>query len=50
VFVSGYILIDYLTVTAIFRAMGVLVLILAGLALAMDFWLGGNCKTVQQQK
>ena len=44
VFVSGYILIDYLTVTAIFRAMGILVLILAGLALAMDFWLGGNCK------
>jgi MFS family permease len=44
VFVSGYIFIDYLTVTAIFRAMGVLVLILAGLALAMDFWLGGNCK------
>ena len=44
VFVSGYILIDYLTVTAIFRAMGILVLILAGLALAMDFWLGGNCR------
>ena len=44
VFVSGYILIDYLTVTAIFRAMGILVLVLAGLALAMDFWLGGNCK------
>jgi hypothetical protein len=30
--------------------MGVLVLILAGLALAMDFWLGGNCKTIQQKK
>ncbi len=44
VFISGYIFIDYLTVSAIFRAMGVLVLILAGLALAMDFWLGGNCK------
>jgi MFS family permease len=44
VFVSGYILIDYLTVTAIFQAMGILVLILAGLALAMDFWLGGNCR------
>ena len=44
VFVSGYILIDYLTVSAIFRAMGILILILAGLALAMDFWLGGNCK------
>jgi MFS family permease len=44
VFVSGYILIDYLTVTAIFRAMGVLVLFLAAISLAMDFWLGGNCK------
>ena len=44
VFVSGYILIDYMTVTAIFRAMGILVLILAGLALAMDFWPGGNCR------
>jgi MFS family permease len=46
VFISGYIFIDYLTVTAIFRAMGVLVLFLAGLALAMDFWLGGNCKAI----
>jgi hypothetical protein len=47
VFVSGYIFIDYLTVTAIFRAMGVLVLLLAGLALVMDFCIGGNCKSVQ---
>ncbi|HEX7577816.1 MAG TPA: fused MFS/spermidine synthase [Verrucomicrobiae bacterium] len=44
VFVSGYILIDYLTVTAIFRAMGVLILFLAAISLALDFWLGGNCK------
>ncbi len=44
VFVSGYIFIDYLTVSAIFRAMGVLILILAAISLAMDFWLGGNCK------
>jgi MFS family permease len=44
VFVSGYIFIDYLTVTAIFRAMGVLVLFLAAISLALDFWLGGNCK------
>ena len=44
VFVSGYILIDHMTVPDIFRAMGVVVLLLAGLALAMDFWLGGNCK------
>ncbi len=49
VFVSGYILIDYLTVTAIFRTMGVVVLVLAGLALAMDFWLGGNCKAVAKE-
>jgi MFS family permease len=49
VFVSGYILIDYLTVSAIFRAMGILILILAGLALAMDFWLGGNCKAVAKE-
>jgi MFS family permease len=48
VFISGYIFIDYLTVTEIFRAMGVLVLFLAGLSLAMDFWLGGNCKAVQK--
>jgi hypothetical protein len=44
VFVSGYIFIDYLTVTAIFRAMGVLILFLAAISLALDFWLGGNCK------
>ena len=49
VFVSGYILIDYLTVTAIFRTMGVVVLVLAGLAMAMDFWLGGNCKAVAKE-
>jgi MFS family permease len=44
VFISGYIFIDYLTVTAIFRAMGVLILFLAAISLALDFWLGGNCK------
>jgi len=44
VFISGYIFIDYLNVTTIFRVMGIVVLFLAGLALAMDFWLGGNCK------
>jgi MFS family permease len=44
VFVSGYVLIDYLTVSAIFRAMGLLVVLLSLLSLAMDFWLGGNCK------
>jgi len=49
VFVSGYIFIDCMTVPNIFRAMGIVVLFLAGLALAMDFWLGGNCKSVQQK-
>jgi len=42
VFVSGYIFIDYLTVTAIFRATGILTLFLAGLSLAMDAWWGGS--------
>ena len=36
VFVSGYILIDYLAVTDIFRAAGIVILLLAGLSLAMD--------------
>ena len=44
VFISGYVLIDWLTVTAIFRAMGVLVLLLAALAWVMDLYLGGNRK------
>jgi MFS family permease len=39
VFISGYIFIDYLSVTTIFRAMGVVTLFLAGLSLAMDRWL-----------
>lgn len=42
VFVSGYIFIDYLTISAIFRATGVLTLLLAGLSLAMDAWLKQN--------
>src|SRR5262245_38623989 len=36
VFVSGYVLIDYLSVPSIFRTMGVLTLILGGLCLALD--------------
>jgi hypothetical protein len=36
VFVSGYILIDYLTVSMIFRATGVLTLFMAGLSLIME--------------
>jgi MFS family permease len=39
VFVSGYIFIDYLSVTTIFRATGLVALFLAGLSLAMDKWL-----------
>jgi predicted MFS family arabinose efflux permease len=39
VFVSGYIFIDYLSVTTIFRATGLVALLLAGLSLAMDQWL-----------
>jgi len=39
VFVSGYIFIDYLSVTTIFRATGLVTLFLAGLSLAMDMWL-----------
>ena len=39
VFVSGYIFIDYLSVTTIFQATGLVTLFLAGLSLAMDKWL-----------
>ena len=39
VFVSGYIFIDYLTVTTIFQATGFVVLFLAALSLAMDIML-----------
>jgi hypothetical protein len=39
VFISGYIFIDYMSVTTIFRTTGVVTLALAGLSLAMDKWL-----------
>ncbi len=39
VFVSGYIFIQYLHITTIFRATGLVTLFLAGLSLAMDKWL-----------
>ena len=39
VFVSGYLLIDYLAVPDIFRATGILTLSLAGTSLVMDRWL-----------
>jgi len=38
VFVSGYVLIDYMAVPDIFRATGVLTLLLAGVSLVMDRW------------
>lgn len=38
VFVSGYVLIDYLAVSDIFRATGVLILALAGVSLILDKW------------
>jgi MFS family permease len=40
VFVSGYIFIDYLTVPQIFRATGILILVLAVLCPCLDSWLG----------
>ena len=46
VFISGYIFIDYLNITTIFRTMGILILLLSAMSLAMDFWMGGNCKTI----
>jgi MFS family permease len=39
VFVSGYIFIEYLSVTTIFQATGLVTLFLAGLSLVMDQWL-----------
>jgi len=39
VFVSGYVLIDYLAISQIFRATGILILLLAGLSLIMDRWM-----------
>jgi MFS family permease len=39
VFVSGYVLIDYMAVPDIFRATGGLTLLLAGLSLALDRWI-----------
>jgi hypothetical protein len=40
VFVSGYVLIDYFAVSAIFRATGVLILGLAVISVVMDWWIG----------
>ena|SRR5882724_11081954 len=44
VFLSGYVFIDYMTVTAIFQATGGVTLLLAFMSLVMDFWLGANGK------
>jgi MFS family permease len=42
VFASGYVLIDYVAVPDIFRATGVLTLLLGGLSLVIDRWLPVN--------
>ena len=39
VFVSGFVLIDLMEVPDIFRATGILMLLLAGLSLMLDRWL-----------
>jgi MFS family permease len=44
VFLSGYVLIDHLAVSSIFRAMGVLTAGLAGLSLWLDRWLTGHTR------
>ena len=41
VFVSGYVLIDYVDVPDIFRATGALTLLLAGVSLLLDRWMAG---------
>ena len=48
VFISGYIFIDYLSVTTIFRATGLVTLFLAGLSLAMDKWLRPPARETEQ--
>jgi MFS family permease len=49
VFVSGYILIDYMAVSQIFRATGVMILLLAALSLLMDRALGTG-KAIHQSR
>jgi len=50
VFASGYVFIDYMTISAIFRATGVLTLFLAAMSLAMDAWLGSEGLGVAKEK
>jgi MFS family permease len=42
VFVSGYILIDYLDISATFRWTGVLILLLAGMSIVMNQWMAAK--------
>jgi MFS family permease len=51
VFLSGYVFIDYMTVTAIFQATGGVTLLLAVMSLVLDFWLraGGEAKSSQSE-
>ena len=45
VFISGYILIDYYSVSAIFHGTGILILLLAGVSVAMDRWLANGSES-----
>ena len=49
VFVSGYVLIDFVDVPDIFRATGALTLLLAGVSLALDRWSTGVGVTVSRK-
>jgi hypothetical protein len=48
VFVSGFVLIDQMKVSAIFRAMGVLTVVLGLLCVVLDRWLGAGTQRVGQ--
>jgi MFS family permease len=50
VFISGYVLIDLLAISQIFRVTGILILLLAGLSLLIDRWMGGKALTVETTK
>jgi hypothetical protein len=50
VFLSGYVFIDYMTVTAIFQATGGVTLLLALMSLMLDYWLGVKAKAESAPK
>jgi MFS family permease len=49
VFVSGYILIDHMALSQIFRVTGGLILVLAAMCLAMDRWWGKSAENTEQR-